>query len=342
MGICESKKNDKKENNSNKDEKIHRKIEKSDTSNSNIDIANEDKINFSQISENKKTNECDNKSNDRPKLEKYERSMAKKSEISHVQNGSDFSSKISEEEIIIKGEINKVCPNKEKDFNNNSFMRLVKNKGGIIIKEDAQSSTKNDNKNSKNNIFNEILKENISEIKSQISFQTNTKSKYSGFSLINGKTNKMDYQTEISKNKFSAHSMNQRKLVFNQSLKNEKKSYYSCKTNRPKINLNKYLNGIFNTENEINYQNYQCRNNEILNINQKYHNNGFFNKNTHDVHHNEKISLISNNNKSNESTNEDLMASFISIPQNDEMIPEYDLNFCENVEEIISNLSSEK
>ena len=40
------------------------------------------------------------------------------------------------------------------------------------------------------------------------------------------------------------------------------KSYYSCKTNRPKINLNKYLNGIFNTVNEINHQNYKCRNNE--------------------------------------------------------------------------------
>ena len=342
MGICESKTNDKKENNSNKDEKNHQKIENSDTSNSDIDRANKDKINFSQNSENKKTNECGNKSNDRPKLEKYERSMAKKSEISHFQNGSDFSSKISEEEIIIKGEINKDCQNKEKDFNNNSFMRLVKNKGGIILKEDAQSNTKNNNKNSRNNIFNEISKENISEIKSQISFQTNTKSKYSDFSLINGKKNKMDCQTEISKNKLSAHSMNQKKLVFNQSLRNDKKSYYSCKTNRPKINLNKYLNGIFNTVNEINHQNYKCRNNEILNLNQKSNNNGFFNKNTHNIYNKEIISLISNNNKSNESTNEDLMASFISIPQNDEVIPEYDLNFCENVEEIISNLSSEK
>ena len=201
MGICESKKNDKKKNNSNKDEKNHRKIENSDISNSENDRTNQDKINFLQISENKKANECDNKSNDHPKLEKYERSIVKKSEMSHIQNGSDFSSKISEEEIIIKGEINKDCQNKEKDFNNNSFMRLVKNKGGIILKEDAQSNTKNNNKNSRNNIFNEISKENISEIKSQISFQTNTKSKYSDFSLINGKKNKMDCQTEISKNK---------------------------------------------------------------------------------------------------------------------------------------------
>ena len=339
MGICDSKKNDKNESNSNIVEKNQQKIENSDISHSDNCNTNKHKLNISQISENKKENEYGKNSNAPPQLVKYERSLAKKSEISYlVQNGSEFSSKISEEEVIIKGEINKECQNKEMDFNNNSFMRLVKNKGGIVIEEDARTNRKSENNNLKNNFINEIGKDNISEIKSQISFQTNTISKNSVVSLINGKKNKADKQSELSKKKFSTHSMYTQKFDYNKSLRNDKKSYYSYKTNRPKINFNKYLNGIFNTDNEMIHNNYQYRSFNTLNLHQQYSSNTeLFNKNKHNIHNNEKVSLISNNNKSNESTSDDLLGSFISIPKNDERIPEYDLNFGED---IISNLSS--
>ena len=63
-------------------------------------------------------------------------------------------------------------------------------------------------------------------------------------------------------------------------------------------------------------------------------NNNLFYKNIY-----EKDSLVSNlNNVTNDSTNEDLMGSFISIPKNDDWIPEDDLNIGENIDDI-SNLS---
>ena len=75
-------------------------------------------------------------------------------------------------------------------------MRLVKNKGGIIINENTQSNTKSNKNKLKINSFNVFGKDNISEIKSQ----TNNKNKNSTIYLINGKINKMDYQSE---NKFT-------------------------------------------------------------------------------------------------------------------------------------------
>lgn len=75
-------------------------------------------------------------------------------------------------------------------------MRIVKNKGGIIINEDTQSNIKSDKNKLKINSFNVFGKDNISEIKSKISFQTNNKSKNSTVNLINIKMNKMDYQSE--------------------------------------------------------------------------------------------------------------------------------------------------
>ena len=334
MGICDSKNSENKKSIFSQDKRKNQKIETTDISYSDNYNSNKYNLESSQTSENIKSNEKDNELNNHPELEKYERSMAKKSEISHaIQNGSEFSSKISEEEIIIRGEINKECPNKEKDFDNNSFMRLVKNKGGLIINEDNQSNTKSDKNKLKINYFNAFGKDNISEIKSQISFQTNNKSKNSIVNLINGKINKMDYQSE---NKFTYYSMNQNHLDFNKSLKNDKKSYYSNKTSKPKINLDKYLNGIFNTDYNINYNNSHFRKNNLLNSNHQY----IYNNNIHNLYQNKKISLISyNNNKSNESTSDDLMGSFISIPQNDERIPECDLKIDENGEDIISSLS---
>ena len=63
-----------------------------------------------------------------PELDKYERSMfisGKKSEYSQFNNKtvSAFSAEKTEEEVIVKGEINKECKNKEEDFDNNSFKK---------------------------------------------------------------------------------------------------------------------------------------------------------------------------------------------------------------------------
>jgi hypothetical protein len=80
-----------------------------------------------------------------PDLDKYERSMfisGKKSEYSQFNNKtvSVFSVEKTEEEVIVKGEINKECKNKEEDFDNNSFKNLIKDNGGIVIKNDDLSS----------------------------------------------------------------------------------------------------------------------------------------------------------------------------------------------------------
>ena len=41
----------------------------------------------------------------------------------------------NEEEVIIRGEVNKNIINKEADFNNNDFKNLIKNNWGIIVKD---------------------------------------------------------------------------------------------------------------------------------------------------------------------------------------------------------------
>jgi hypothetical protein len=105
-----------------------------------------------------------------PELDKYERSMfisGKKSEFSQFNNKtvSVFSAEKTEEEVIVKGEINKECKNKEEDFVNNSFKNLIKDNGGIVIKNDDLSSFVCSNSGIKP-IFN-IGSEAISEIKSK-------------------------------------------------------------------------------------------------------------------------------------------------------------------------------
>ena len=111
--------------------------------------------------------------NNCPKLDVYDRSMfisGKKSEYSHFNNKtvSIFSNGKTEEEVIIKGEINKDCKNKEEDFDNNSFKNLIKNNGGIVLKNDDISSYVCSSKGIQSyfNIGNEA----ISEIKSKHTF----------------------------------------------------------------------------------------------------------------------------------------------------------------------------
>ena len=113
MGICESTNNDKKEKNENKEEPKLLSIESSLISDYKTNTPIKKKLFSSEIKTNNKSLDHIANSNNCPKLEKYERSLARKSETSqNFQTISEFSSKKSEGEIIIRGEINKECPNK--------------------------------------------------------------------------------------------------------------------------------------------------------------------------------------------------------------------------------------
>ena len=341
MGVCESANNEKKGNVKNKDEEDDEKLNYSEVSDFKIDQEDENKLKTSNKKEFQKSLNKKNNSIKCPKLDKYERSIAKKSEASVIDyTKSEVSSKV-EEEIIIKGEINKECPNQEKDFNNKSFMKLVKNNGGIILSEEGQSTNgQSVNIRDKHKIGSEIGKDNLSEIKSQISFPTNPKSLNSVFSIINGKSTKNDLKSELNKAKDINSSFSRNTLNPVKDLRNDKQSHYSTKTIKPKINLNKYINGAFNTNaNFVINNNYQNRNYNLLPLNTAILVNQADNYHMINKPH-EKDSLISHyNSKTNDSSNTDLMGSFISIPKNDERIPESELNFGENGQDIISNLS---
>ena len=98
---------------------------------------------------------------------KYEHSLynsGKRSESNALTITSIQSSGQSEEEIIIRGEINKNAINKEEDFVNNSFKKEVKNQGGMIIKPDESINTISDSQK-ESSLFDSGL-ENISEIHS--------------------------------------------------------------------------------------------------------------------------------------------------------------------------------
>ena len=102
-----------------------------------------------------------------PELEKYDHSLflsGKRSEYSLINGVSIFSGKTGEE-VIIRGEINKECKNKEEDFDNSSFKKLVKNNGGIFIKSmDNKSNVKSSQRgnsiliNGKENLYDRCSK----------------------------------------------------------------------------------------------------------------------------------------------------------------------------------------
>ena len=337
MGICESANDDKNENNQSKNESKIIKNETSDISS----IENDKNYNFKHDSiKTKNSEEPRTNSNICPRLDRYERSFGKKSETSQYNNTkSEFSSNLTEEEIIIKGEINKNCPNKEKDFDNNSFKKLIKNNGGIILKEDLdfQSNSQNSNNIVDKINYNDSNKENISDI----SFKQNTKSVNSTVGLVNGKKNKIYSLSELSRDKITNNSLKDKRIISDNNSRNNNKSFYSNKTINPKINMNKYLNGIFNTD-TLRYNN---NNNKFLNRNINRDNiptivnNNNLNNNIHKYE--KKNSLISNhNNMTNDSSSVGLMDSLIEIPQIDERIPESDLNYGVHCEDIISDLSS--
>jgi len=174
MGICESTS---KENYSpkilqqNEETKKDQKIQSLEEENSNNKETHpstcnqqDNKSSKSDITQRAKKGNC-------PELIKYERSglySGLKSENSMHNNKSIISSCINEEEVIIRGEINKNCKNKEEDFDNNSFKKLVKNNGGIILKNGEQLSNIC---SVKDNIpIFDLGKEAFSEINSKISY----------------------------------------------------------------------------------------------------------------------------------------------------------------------------
>jgi len=127
MGICESSHEGKtlKANQMENSQKLE--DSNSPTQDNKSNLEKEDQSSSNQdIEENK-----------RPELEKYDHSLflsGQRSEYSKINGVSVFSSGRTGEEVIIRGEINKECKNKEEDFDNNSFKNLVKNNGGIFIK----------------------------------------------------------------------------------------------------------------------------------------------------------------------------------------------------------------
>lgn len=345
MGICDSSNKENIEHSSNEYEKRCEKFKKLESSD--LEKYSQKRLNSSISINGDNINNPDemNKLNIRPQLEKYRASLEKKSEVSNmVPNKSEYSSKVTEQEIIIKGEINKDCQNKETDFNNNSFKRLIRNNGGIIIKEERQSNAQSNNNN-------EFSKDNISEIYSQFSFGVNDKSLNSSFMGINGKNIKNKLPIESVRSKLTSHhSMGQSKIQLCKISNNDNRSNYSYKTVKHKKNLNNYLNGVFNNNDKLVNKSVKYRNYNLLNSNyQRSMINALYNNKTNNNYLNnnrsiyEKDSLLSNlNNVTNESTNEELTGSFISIPKNDERISESDLNYSNNNEDNISNLSLEK
>ena len=205
MGICDSPKRD--QNISGIEDKNSANYEinqKQDDENSN----NIDTHPSSNIDNKEKESSVPEIENNRPDLAKYERSAfqsGKRSEYSNFTKTQSLFSTLTEEEVIIKGEINKNCQNKEEDFDNNSFKDLVKKNGGIVIKNGDKKNSICSNKEL--NHFSNYGKENISEIKSKHTFP---------FRTINGNTYKNNLRAsgsslELIQNTFSENNYNKNK-----------------------------------------------------------------------------------------------------------------------------------
>ena len=202
--------------------------------------------------------------------------------------------------------------NKEKGFNNKSFQKVIKNNDGIIIKDNTQK-----NNNYKSIPCIDFDKDNISEIKSEKSYDIISQNSICNF--IN----------ELNKDKLSK---DQNKYKIEQNINYDKKSNHTNKVSRSKTYLNNYFN---NKLNKVDIKHNNTFKNKESNLT-------ILNKTTISNDGYEKRSLYSNyNNMTNNSTSEDLMGSFISIPKNDERVPESDLKVYNTFESFISNLSKE-
>ena len=219
MGICESSNSDIKNTQVSKDK------EQNSPSSKNIKNQEDDNSNYletHQSSNSQNDNKISNQeiqNNECPQLAQYERSNFR-SEISYTNNNTQslMSSGLIEEEIIIKGEINKNCKNKDEDFDNSSFKKLIKNNGGIIIKNKDQFS--NISSSHRINSLFDSGKETISEIKSKHSCP---------FKQIKG--NKMNI------NKMKKTMSENNKILNNKTKKNCFKINISTQDNYPFLNI---------------------------------------------------------------------------------------------------------
>ena len=161
MGICDIIKRREKQNTVEQNNQIEN-INNNNSSNilqpNAIDTSGNNTLpNYYIQTNNSNNNKC-------PQLMHYNNSL-KRTDLSNIQNNSmsGFSS-LKDQELIIKGEVNKNLINKEEDFDNVDFKNYVKDNGGIIIQDNDKS----------NNIISSqkplpsfnIGKDSISEIKS--------------------------------------------------------------------------------------------------------------------------------------------------------------------------------
>lgn len=346
MGICESSfnierinKEDKQEDaehNNNYDKVIPLKNKVNDLKSSN----------FSQKYTHSNSKESTKKS-EKPNLEKYKPSLDKISELSNsniCKSGkSELVSKSNGSELIIKGETNQKCQNKENDFDNHNSMNLVKNNDGVVLNENIDDKRDSNNKK-ENGILYDFEKDSISDIKSEYSLDENSNGKISLIRAINEKKNENELKSELSGGKFTNYYLAHNNLKLSKiNSRYENRSKFTTYTMKPKINLNKYLNGLFSDEN--NKQNginiIQNRNNKIIYNTQTLKPMNDFNKNQTCNIYRGQNSLITNNiNKTNDTIKEESSNSLISVPKIDEKIPESFFYMNPNSDEIISILSS--
>ena len=200
----------------------------------------------------------------KPDLMKYERSLqisGKKSEGNTLTLTN--SSGQSEEELIIRGEINKNAKNKEEDFANNSFKNEVKNHGGIVIQNDAFNNTLCDSQ--KTSTFTDAGLENISEIFSNKKVATQSRNNSSmSISAIKG------YNDNLIKRK---NNNNLERLINGQSTQNYNIMQNSGKYGNEKLNISNNISGIkssgssmMNQSNKVNVSIHSSRYDSLLNV----------------------------------------------------------------------------
>ena len=201
---------------------------------------------------------------EKPELMKYERSLqfsGKKSDANTLTLTN--SSGQSEEELIIRGEINKNAKNKEEDFANNSFKNEVKNNGGIVIQNDEFDNTLCDSQ--KTNTFTESGLENISEILSnkKVSNQSKNNSNMS-ISTIKG------YNDNLIKRK---NNNNLERLINGQSTQNYNIMQNNNRYGNEKLNISNNISGIkssgssmISQSNKINISIHSSKYDSLLNV----------------------------------------------------------------------------
>jgi hypothetical protein len=221
-------------------------------------------------------------------------------------------------------------------------MNLVKNNDGVVLNENIDDKRDSNNKK-ENGILYDFEKDSISDIKSEYSLDENSNGKISLIRALNGKKNENEMKSELSGGKFTNYYLAHDTLKLSKINSYENRSKFTTYTMRPKINLNKYLNGLFSDEN--NKQNginiIQNRNNKILYNTQTLKPMNDFNKNQTCNIYRGQNSLITNNiNKTNDTIKEESSNSLISVPKMDEKIPECFFYMNPNSDEIISILSS--